>query len=273
MIEIYQKQGCETTLLEYESFNFPAGERHVKLNLSNWFNKNLPLNIDYIFDGNESIIELLLVCDAIERSGYKLGFLWMSYCPFAQQDRVMVPGEPLSIKVFAKLINSLEFKKVTIVDPHSDVAPALINNCEILAQHEIFKKYFDESGDNVGSIWNGEPPWLICPDAGALKKIHKLAAIVQNIGVVLCEKERDVKTGKILQTIVHHTWFEGNPAIIVDDLCIGGRTFIEIAKILKQPDKCCGKIVLMVTHGVFKDGLGVFDGLIDEIYTKDGRVK
>ena len=37
--------------------------------------------------------------------------------------------------------------------------------------------------------------------------------------------------------------------------------------------KEAGKIVLMVTHGFFTKGLKVFDGLIDEIYTRKGKIE
>ena len=61
---------------------------------------------------------------------------------------------------------------------------------------------------------------------------------------------------------------------IVDDICDGGRTFIEIAKYLKEADSIdSSRIHLMVTHGFFTKGLGVFDGLIDHIYTRKGKIK
>ena len=91
------------------------------------------------------------------------------------------------------------------------------------------------------------------------------------MGVIHCEKIRNVKNGEILETIVHKEDLGGHDAIIVDDICVGGRTFIEIAKILKKRN--CGKITLMVSHGIFSNGLEVFRDLIDEIYTKDARLK
>lgn len=50
-----------------------------------------------------------------------------------------------------------------------------------------------------------------------------------------------------------------------------GGTFIAIAKELKKHKP--KQIVLMITHGFFTKGLEVFDGLIDEIYTRKGKVK
>jgi ribose-phosphate pyrophosphokinase len=53
--------------------------------------------------------------------------------------------------------------------------------------------------------------------------------------------------------------------LIVDDICDGGRTFIELAKVLRP--WTTGKIYLYVTHGIFSNGLDVFNSLIDGVYT------
>lgn len=241
------------------AFRFPCGEVNVEVKVQ------LSLtDIEFIFDGSDSIMELLLVCDAIKRQG-RLGILTMDYVPFGRQDRVMNRGEALSLKVFCDLINGLGFKCVRILDPHSDVTTALLNNCFVTEQHEIF------DGVTLGQV---NPFYLISPDGGALKKIYKLAKLANNnlSGVIECTKERDVSTGEIKRTIVHHHQsLEGVDCIIVDDICDGGRTFIELAKVLRS--KGCGEITLCVTHGFFTKGIEVFDGLIDNIYTKKGKIK
>ena len=75
-------------------------------------------------------------------------------------------------------------------------------------------------------------------------------------------------TGNITKTTVLHDDFGGKDCVIVDDICDGGRTFIELAKVLKE--RGAGKIGLFVTHGIFSQGVGVlFDNGIDFIYTTD----
>jgi ribose-phosphate pyrophosphokinase len=62
--------------------------------------------------------------------------------------------------------------------------------------------------------------------------------------------------------------------VIIDDLIDGGRTFIEIAKTIKEqrafssavhPDNY-GKIFLVSTHGVFSGGLKELNKYFDGIY-------
>ena len=45
----------------------------------------------------------------------------------------------------------------------------------------------------------------------------------------------------------------------MDDICDGGRTFIELAKALKVDGP--RSVWLYVTHGIFSQGFGVFAGI------------
>ncbi len=68
-------------------------------------------------------------------------------------------------------------------------------------------------------------------------------------------------------THVHATDLSGLTAVITDDICDGGATFIGIAKELRRLN--CHKVVLYVTHGIFSKGTEVFDGLLDQLFTSD----
>lgn len=243
----------------FKSFDFPVGEKHVRIDHEH---VSGPVSITFEFEKNEDIIELLLVCDALKQSKVHIRQLIIPYVPFCRQDRVAVPGECFSLKVFTKLINDLEIPKIVVTDPHSDVLVALLNNCVVVRQWEVFLPILAAKKDF----------WLISPDAGALKKTYELASKLSSFaGVIECSKKRNPVDGKITGVKVNGSSLKGQDCIIVDDICDGGRTFIEVAKALRR--KHCGKITLCVTHGFFTKGLEVFDGLIDEIYTLKGKVK
>lgn len=249
--------------IPYDKFKFPSGELQIVLQ-KDLIYRNNPTSVTVYFEyqNNEEILELLLLCDTLKRfTGKSIDLLHMPYVPFSRQDRQNCPEECFSLAVFANLINSIGADSVLISDPHSDVTPALIERCKIIPQHKIMAL----------NLQDEEGFWLISPDSGAMKKIHKLAQITNTYGVVECSKIRNTKTGEITATVVHSGDLLGKDCYIVDDICDGGKTFIEIAKVLKT--KNCGKIVLMVTHGLFTKGLSVFDDLIDEIYVKNERVK
>jgi len=84
--------------------------------------------------------------------------------------------------------------------------------------------------------------------------------------VIQAHKVRNLKTGEIIKTEVLGN-VEGKNVLIADDICDGGRTFIELAKVLKNEGAL--EVSLFITHGIFSKGLDVFTGLIEHIYTTD----
>jgi ribose-phosphate pyrophosphokinase len=219
------------------------------------------VHVSFEFKDSDDIIELLLVANALKHCGVGIEKLRIGYMPFGRQDRVATDGDAFSLEVFAGLVNSIHANEVIVVDPHSDVTPALIQNCSIIKQCDVFRPYLTGQKDF----------YLISPDGGSLKKVYQLAKIVNTLGVIECSKLRDVKTGEITETVVHCSEDLGKAdCYIVDDICDGGRTFIEIAKILKERN--CGKIILMVSHGLFTKGIGVFKGYIDMVITSHGNM-
>ena len=242
-----------------KTFNFPAGESHVTLS-ANEIKENIV--IEALLDSGDRIMELLLTVDAIRRiqPATKIN-LTIPYFPYARQDRVCNPGEALSVKVMADLINNLKCDRINIVDPHSDVTPALLDNCHVVSQAEIL-----QTSPLAKRI--REENWaLIAPDAGAEKKTHEVAKSLSSgdfiPDVFYAGKVRDTKTGRITATTFHGD-VERRKVLIVDDICDGGRTFIELAKVLQ--DKGSKEIYLYVTHGIFSKGLEPLQPYFTHIY-------
>lgn len=249
-----------TANIPHTVFKYPVGEMQVKLNLTYPVDS---LTVWFHFHSNEEIIELMLLADAAKRAGLRLDMLTMPYVPFGRQDRVTDRGECFSLAVFANLLNSLEFATVLIDDPHSDVSPALIKNVVVRHQWDLLSPF-------VLSKTRG-PFWLVSPDAGALKKTYKLAQTLSTPrlrGVIEASKKRDTATGDITGTHAPDLDITLGSSeetyVMVDDICDGGRTFIELAKSLRA--KGAAKIHLYVTHGFFTKGKQVFDGLIDQVH-------
>ncbi|MCX7124496.1 MAG: ribose-phosphate diphosphokinase [Gammaproteobacteria bacterium] len=241
------------------SFNFPGGECHVQISSIEITEQTDILT--YINNAND-IMTLLLTVDAIRRINRKTDiYLTIPYFPYSRQDRVCNPGEALSVKVMADIINSLNCTLITIYDPHSDVTPALINNCKIITLAEIVSKSF-----LADEICNKNMT-LVSPDAGSEKKIQVVAKKISESGktvnVLYASKIRDTLTGKIISTEVRDE-LHGKDFIILDDICDGGGTFIELSKALKNLG--AENIYLYVTHGIFSKGLDVLRENFKHIY-------
>ena len=116
---------------------------------------------------------------------------------------------------------------------------------------------------------------LIAPDGGSLKKIYKLAEQIGYKGdIITCNKDRDVggNLTKIFVPVSPHYSDSLKDHIIIDDICDGGATFINIAKYLKEKysnmndENMKGKIYLIVTHSIFSKGFSELSKYFDGIY-------
>jgi ribose-phosphate pyrophosphokinase len=225
----------------------------------------------------DSFLDLeLIVCanKALRELGVKETSLEISYLLGARSDRKFETGSVNYIKeVLAPIINSQGFSKVTILDPHSDVSEACIGNFKKLTQYTgglitfVFTDYFNNGSSDYSKMR------LISPDAGALKKVYDVAESIEyKNDVIIASKHRDVKTGKITHTEVPLKKEDlDKDLFILDDICDGGRTFIEIAKAARVMG-ATGKIFLVVTHGIFSAGLKPLNDHFDCIYTTNSYV-
>lgn len=218
----------------------------------------------------------LVICanKALRELGVKKTSLEISYLLGARSDRKFETGSVNYIKeVLAPIINSQKFKRVTILDPHSDVTEACIKNFKKQTQWSqglltfVLRDYFNNGTTDYSKMR------LISPDAGALKKVYDVA---ESIGyreeIVIASKHRDVKTGKITHTDVPLKNEDlDRDLFILDDIIDGGRTFIEIAKAAREKG-ATGKIFLVVTHGIFSAGLKQLNEHFDCIYTTNSYV-
>lgn len=245
------KQGKD---ISFETFTFSGGEPHIKI-LSNLTSES-EINISHRIQSFQDFGLLLLAIDALKRMDVKTINIFIPYFPAARQDRVMVGGESLTVKVYADILNSLNLNRVTIYDAHSEVAPALLTNCTNIDNTDFIKNALSGLSKNT---------LLVSPDGGALKKIYKLAEKLEKYEVLECSKQRDVKTRKLSGFKVYAEDLEGRDCIIIDDICDGGRTFIGLAEELKK--KNAGKLYLAVSHGIFSKGLEQLTLHFDKVFT------
>lgn len=258
----------ESECIKFESFFFNGGEPHIKLD-RNSFEYNgedyVDVHVTSRITSMNDFMMLIIATEALSQIGVvDSKWLFIPYFPGARQDRRMILGEPLTVKVMADILNDSNYDEIITFDNHSDVSTALIDNCINLNNHEFVKYCIDDIKAKSNSA-----SFIISPDAGANKKITSLAAYLNYgyKGIIKCDKTRVPKTGKIIRTEVYSNNLEGRDCYIVDDICDGGKTFIELSKALKK--KNAGDIYLIVSHGIFSKPLKELKPYFKKIYTTD----
>jgi len=182
----------------------------------------------------ERFVAALYWVDALAERGHPIPPLVLPMIPGSRQDRINPSGDYLfTLKSVAKALNARRFPSVTVLDPHSDVGPALIDRCQVVAASFASDRKYDG---------------VIAPDGGAEKRAYRIAS---SLGVPLYHawKSRDVKTGALAGFGI-----EPLPAgnyLVVDDICDGGGTFIGLADLI---DARGARADLYVTHGLFTKG-------------------
>ena len=261
--------------IKFESFFFNGGEPHIKID-PNYSEDYVDVQVTTRITSMNDFMMLLVALDALYRIGlHKNVYFFIPYFPGARQDRVAVDGEPLTVKVFADLLNKYELNLVQTFDNHSDVSTAVIDNCESINNHAFVETCIHNIG-NFKYKFN-----LISPDAGANKKAQSLLKYLISsfkgeldsnefeacFDLIKCDKTRDVVTGKLTGFEVYSEDLKGGDCVIVDDICDGGGTFIGLAKELKA--KNAGDIYLIVSHGIFSKPLKELQPYFKKIYTTD----
>jgi ribose-phosphate pyrophosphokinase len=247
----------------HERFVFPGGEVHVKFDPEDLkLLEDVP-NISVLIKANlassQDIMEMLLVTNALKEtlSSRTVFSALIPYFPYARQDRLTSIGEPFSLRVMTSLVNSQAYDIVTVWDVHSDVAAALIGHVRNVSQTELISRF------KFASYMNLKTSAVVSPDAGALKKIHGVASVL-GMPIIKADKIRDIHTGKISGCEVHTGPLGDKSLLIADDICDGGRTFIELAIECRKYTE--GDLFLYVTHGIFSNGLETLRGLFKNIF-------
>ena len=233
---------------------FPDGQPHV--NISSIAEEDEVKVICSITDTSK-LLQLLETANALDNHFAKKKILVIPYLMAARYDRLMLPGDSIDLKVVANLINMCGFEKVYLYDVHSEVSLLLINNAIAITNEELVKAY-----DKPNAV-------LICPDAGASKKVSKYFGWNSNLQqIVYCSKTRDLKTGNLALEILEPDECTGKNCVIIDDICDGGGTFLAIAEKIKP-----AHLTLIVTHGIFSKGFEQLEKYFQQIIVSDSLYK
>jgi len=257
MIELHMYDKLRKTWqpMNMELWKFPAGEIGVRVRGGATADPH-DYRITMYFQGSDDLVLMTLLADALRanRNCANL-YLLVPYMPYARQDRIAVGGEPLSLRAMCRLINSLDFYEIKVHDAHSDVLEGMFpaGKIRLVEQLTLFSEDFPALMNSMNNSIKDAPTYLVSPDRGAHKKIHRISAVV-SLPVICADKVRDPVTGQIkLTTIESLPINEPTNFIVVDDIIDGGRTFIELAQLIRQqyPVKC---LALWATHGIFSKG-------------------
>ena len=220
---------------------FPDGTPRINLDVENIkedeYDGRPCILIDWFYENNDEMFYLMLIKKHLERHLTNVDYyLFMPYIPNARMDRVKNDDEVFTLKYFCDFINSLNFSRVYVLDAHSDVSTALLNNCKNDNPRDYIKDAIRQISDDIV---------LYFPDAGAAKRYSDL---FPEIMYCYGEKKRDWKSGKILGLDIRSNGIDlnGKTVLMIDDIIAYGGSLFYSANALKEVG--VDKIYAYATH-------------------------
>jgi len=202
------------------------------------------------------IIELFLLQDAVREFEVSSLTTIVPYYGYARQDKQFKPGEPISARALARLIQ-VQTDEFFTVDVH---APNVIDWFDQVPARNIFAypaigRHLKTRGIQL----------VLSPDEGRAENAKRVADVVGCDSDFLVKERLD---GETVEMAPKSLEVEGKKVAIVDDIISTGGTIAKAAEQLKKQG--AAKIFAACTHGIFaKDGLAKLRGVCDEVCATD----
>jgi ribose-phosphate pyrophosphokinase len=189
--------------------------------------------------GNDHLMELLLMLDALKRASAKRITAVMPYYGYARQDRKVAPRVPISAKLIADLVTTAGASRMLTMDLHAGQIQGFFNiPVDNLYATPVLLPYMCErvAGLEVA---------VVSPDAGGVERARAIAKRL-DAGLAIIDKRRpgpnEVAEMRIIGDVT------GRCAILVDDIVDTAGTIVTAAAALREAG--ARKVIGCCTHGV-----------------------
>ncbi len=192
---------------------------------------------------NESIMEQLVMLDAMKRASAKRTTAVIPYYGYSRQDKKGLAREPISAKLVADLVTVAGAQRVVSVDLHSGQTQG----------------YFDFPFDHLTALpilsdflsgelgLHDEDVVVVAPDAGRIRTAERLREHL-HADLAFLYKRRSRREAHKIEEMAVVGEVDGRPCILVDDMIDTGGTVAKGAEALAQQG--AGPIYAAATHGV-----------------------
>lgn len=194
---------------------------------------------------NDTLMELLIMADALKRASAKHITAVVPYYGYARQDRKTRGREPITSKLVADLMTTAGITRVVTMDLHAgqiqgffDIPVDHLGSASIIAKYINQKKEETDMGDIV----------VVSPDLGGVTRARDLADRV-NAPIAIIEKRRPRPGVAEVMNIIGD--IKGKTCILVDDIVDTAGSLCGGAKALKEMG--ASRVFAACAHAVLTD--------------------
>ena len=230
---------------------FPDGERYVRV-LRSVAGHDVTVVQNTFPD--ESIVELLLILEALREAGATSITTIIPYMGYARQERTFQSGEAISARAVARPVGALS-DRVFTVSVHTD---------DVLSFFGCPTQDIDGLQEAVRYLKGFKPGLVVAPDEGAREWCARAAKELKAPLHVMSKIRVDDRT---VETDSGKVKVKGLTVVILDDIISTGGTIASAARLLKNAG--AGQVLAACTHGLFIEDAANRLRVCDDILSSD----
>ena len=260
---------------DLETITFPNGEVGYKKHSFRGAGAIGPYRVDYKFEGNADLMDLFFVLEELRSKNEEtMIYLRIGYMPYSRMDRDN-DDFTFTLQRLSTMLRRIPGLDISVVEPHSDVTARELELYKMDRYSETFMTPGLVTSLMMDRGLNVKNTLLVFPDAGAAKRypdiINRMPmSPIARMRTLSIAKIRDFTTGNIKEIkIANNQDTDDLPktAIIIDDLCSKGGTFLGAAAALKEAGVEVVYLVVAHAEKAILDGGICSSDLIEEVYT------
>jgi ribose-phosphate pyrophosphokinase len=190
---------------------------------------------------NQSLMELLIMIDALKRASAGSIVAIMPYYGYARQDRKSKPRTPITAKLAANLITAAGADRALAMDLHAGQIQGFF---DIPFDHLFAMPVLIEELRSLGYV--GEQTVVVSPDAGGVERARAFSKRL-GAGLAIIDKRRAAANVSEVMNIVGDV--RGKKAVIVDDIIDTAGTLTNAAQAIM--DAGASQVASCASHAVF----------------------
>ena len=222
-------------LLDVEIGRFSDGEINIKI-LENIRGTDVFI-IQPTMPPADTMIELLLMMDAVRRASCRRVTAVIPYFGYARQDRKDQPRVPIGAKLMADLITGAGANRVLTIDLHAPQIQGFFNiPLDHLYSAPVLLKYFwDHPRENMT---------VVAPDVGSIKMTRAFAKRL-DVGLAIIDKRRPRPNEAVVMNFIGEV--AGKDVIIFDDMIDTAGTLTDAVRVCIE-DQGALSVTACCTH-------------------------
>lgn len=219
---------------DFQITKFPDGSSQVwKINPEPA--KMTLMEVTWFFENEAELFHICQLGDLLYKHFFVFPTLVCPFLPYSRQDKKISNSSTFARDTFIHLVVQSGYTRIRTYDAHSN------------------SFYIDskEPTELIDAALPGHD--VVCfPDKGAKERYSKL---FKGTPVIYSDKRRNQLTGVIegVDLELNGVDISGKNVLVFDDICDGGKTFLEIAEKLNIYSPA--NLSLAVSHGLFSKGL------------------